>query len=272
MIDVIHWTRPWPCIVLWLMVVATISRISVAEDPFPMQRVPIMPFPGDRSPNFTKWTPQNWTTHFSTGITISNNLYLLQIHNGNAFHVVIPETDFQRIQVDPTSWSTARMRHSVISSSKKAAMSQLRASRRMGRSLQRTSQQSQRHQCAYAMNGGPFQRDGSLCGVVVVENGTLVASDFGPMVGFGMAQSKSLKNASADSSFWIMGRFESAEQMQEWNVQQFVTGFDWLVYDDYNIAAYRNNTTGAARAARSALGVKRDGTLLLVVSDGCEHW
>jgi Phosphodiester glycosidase len=268
MIDLIHWNRRWTAIFVLLVIVAAAPRDAV-EDPFPLQHVPMQS--SSDGTNFTKWTPKNWT---HTTVTISNNLYVLQIQNGSTFHVVVPATDSSRtIRMGTTPWSTARMRHSVLSSSR-AATFKLRSSRTTGRSLQRTSQQSEQHHCIYAMNGGPFQGDGSLCGVVVVENGTMVASDFGPLVGFGVAKPRRAENATTSSSapVWIMGRLASVEQAKALNVQQFVSGFDWLVYNGRNIALYRNNTTGAVRAARSALGVKRDGTLLWVVSDGCEHW
>ena len=115
------------------------------------------------------------------------------------------------------------------------------------------------------MNGGPFHRDGSLVGAVLIEDGTIVSDDFGSTVGLGVASASS-------SKFWIMGRLDSAEQALELGVQQFVSGFDWLVYNGRNIAANRSDTTGALRAARSALGIASNGTLLLLVSDGCEHW
>jgi exopolysaccharide biosynthesis protein len=265
MLDVNLCKRLCTGIVLCLVVVAA----APGDDPFPLHLVPMQS--SSDSINFTKWTPKNWTQAFSA-VMISNNLYLLQIQNGNSFRVVVPETDSNRIRMGTTPWSTARMRHSVVSSSKSAA-SQVRSSRMTGRSLQCTSEQSRHHNCTYAMNGGPFQRDGSLCGVVVVEDGTMVASDFGSTVGFGIAKPSPAKIGSiSNASVWIMGRLQYAEVAKELNVRQFVSGFDWLVYNGRNIAAYGNNTTGADRAARSALGVTKDGTLLLVVSDGCEHW
>ena len=51
----------------------------------------------------------------------------------------------------------------------------------------------------------------------------------------------------------------------------FVTGFDWLVYEGASVARM-NNTPGVRRAPRTAAGVDAEGRLLLVVVDGCEWW
>ena len=71
---------------------------------------------------------------------------------------------------------------------------------------------------------------------------------------------------------WVIGRIDNMTHAQTLGIEQFVTGFDWLVYNYSNVALYRNNTTGAKRASRSAVGITSNGTLLLLVTDGCEHW
>lgn len=163
--------------------------------------------------------------------------------------------------------------------------------------LQRTSLQAQRHEeCRYATNGGPFHRDGSSVGTVVSNGRTIdvgTDDDFdGGSVGFGMAQlpfsqqqqqqqrSATERNSSStsrcdttgslSSSHWVIGSMDSAEQWTDLGVTQFVTGFDWLVYNGTAVAA--NNTTGAEEAPRTAIGVNDRGILMLLVADGCEHW
>ena len=127
------------------------------------------------------------------------------------------------------------------------------------------------------MNGGPFNPNGSSVGVVIVQNGTFVSTDFGPNIGFGIATKPKAQNVTNDttalvSQYWVIGRIDNITQAHTLGIEQFVTGFDWLVYNYSNIAMYRNNTTGATRASRSAIGITSNGTLLLLVTDGCEHW
>jgi Phosphodiester glycosidase len=141
--------------------------------------------------------------------------------------------------------------------------------------LQRTTIQSRNHHCRYAMNGSPFNAGGSSVGVVIVPNGTFISTDFGPNIGFGTATKPAFRNGTNNTilaSYWVIGRIDNITQARTLGIEQFVTGFDWLVYNYSNIALYRNNTTGAIRASLSTIGITSDGTLLLLVTDGCEHW
>jgi exopolysaccharide biosynthesis protein len=54
------------------------------------------------------------------------------------------------------------------------------------------------------------------------------------------------------------------------DLQEFVTGFDWLVYN--GTVKVGNDTTGALRAPRTVIGLDSQGRLLLLVVDGCEFW
>ena len=112
-----------------------------------------------------------------------------------------------------------------------------------------------------ATNGGPFHADGTGVGVVI-SDGQVVHANYGG-VGFGSTVPDS------DGAFqWVIGTIANASQMVP--LQQFVTGFDWLVRDGVNVAD--DNTTGARRSARTAIGVDWDGKLVLLVADGCELW
>lgn len=55
-------------------------------------------------------------------------------------------------------------------------------------------------------------------------------------------------------------------------LQYYVTGFDWLVYNGIAVADQFNNTTGADKAPRTAIGVDGEGKLMLLVVDGCQRW
>jgi Phosphodiester glycosidase len=133
--------------------------------------------------------------------------------------------------------------------------------------LERTSVQAARNHCLYAANGGPFSPDGSCVGAVI-SNGRTVTGDFRGGVGFGLAaqQQQQLRY------WWVIGSIENAEQAAALGLQQFVTGFDWLVYDGKAVANQFNNTTGAEAAPRTAIGVNQEGKLMLLVVDGCELW
>jgi exopolysaccharide biosynthesis protein len=128
----------------------------------------------------------------------------------------------------------------------------------------RPSAQAAEHGCLIASNGGPFNADGSCVGVVVRDNHLVCGiTSFGG-VGFG----------DTDHPFkqWVIGTINNASQLDLLNLHNFVTGFDWLVYEGKNVAGYHNNTTGARESARTAIGVDWDGKLMLTVADGCEKW
>jgi hypothetical protein len=136
--------------------------------------------------------------------------------------------------------------------------------------LERTSIQAAKHHCRYASNGGPFQKDGSCVGAVV-SNGHVVAQEFGS-VGFGLA-SQWEQDENRQVSRWVIGSIDNTTQATTLGLQQFVTGFDWLVYDGMAVStAEFNNTTGAEEAPRTAIGVNNKGQLMLLVTDGCELW
>lgn len=122
--------------------------------------------------------------------------------------------------------------------------------------LEPTSAQARRNGCAWAVNGGPYQPDGTPVGTVVKDGHWIQA---GSPSDIGIGQTR-------DQKEWIFGTVDDKDETVEW----FVTGFDWLVYNGENVA--RNNTTGAERAPRTAVGITSDGELLLVVGDGCETW
>jgi Phosphodiester glycosidase len=58
-------------------------------------------------------------------------------------------------------------------------------------------------------------------------------------------------------------------------VSNFVTGFQWLVYEGKSLAdnsSSHHNPTGADRAPRTAVGLDGESNLLLLSVDGCERW
>jgi exopolysaccharide biosynthesis protein len=129
--------------------------------------------------------------------------------------------------------------------------------------LEVTSRQSEKYNCVFAGNGGPFNADGSPSGALIIKgspiNNTIEEVGASPsFVGFGTTQNDE----------WIMGTFSQVQDLSLWN---FVTGFGWLVYEGLSIANNNVNPTGADRAARTAVGVDSKGFLFIVVADGCEH-
>jgi exopolysaccharide biosynthesis protein len=129
-------------------------------------------------------------------------------------------------------------------------------------SLQPTSQQAKQHHCFLATNGGPYHSDGTCVGAVIVDG--IIVEDRFDSVGFGVTRQPNLT--------WVIGRVKSAEQARALRLQHYVTGFDWLVYNGSAVAMERNNTTGADKAPRTAVGVDSEGRLMLLVADGCQKW
>ena len=128
--------------------------------------------------------------------------------------------------------------------------------------LQPTSKQAKQHHCFLATNGGPYHSDGTCVGAVIID-GTIVEDCFDG-VGFGVTRQP--------NRTWVIGRVESSEQARALRLQHYIAGFDWLVYNSSDVAMERNNTTGANKAPRTAVGIDSEGRLMLLVADGCQKW
>jgi hypothetical protein len=134
--------------------------------------------------------------------------------------------------------------------------------------LQTTLRQAQINGCGIgATNGGPFNPDGTSSGPLVLKgklhhhqsNHHQQTDESSDYIGFGTTRNKE----------WVLGSFAQVRHLDPWD---FVTGFNWLVYDGTMVANNSQNPTGAYQAARTAIGVDWNSTLLLIVSDGCERW
>ena len=140
--------------------------------------------------------------------------------------------------------------------------------------LWKTSHQAHDFGCdVVAVNGGPYHKDGTSCGPLVVQ-GKLVQNVSSDWIGIGIT----------DHDEWVLGNYH--EIIAQWHrfypnlrghfLRSFVTGFHWLVYNGTVVAKDNDNEGGGAgripRAARTAVGVADDGTLVLLVVDGCEKW
>ena len=151
--------------------------------------------------------------------------------------------------------------------------------------LVKASKQAKQASCVAAINGGPFHADGSSVGVLVT-NGVVRQTDANAaqLVGVGLVVAENGNDESINNNetmahardsnnskrySWILG----APPLSLRNVQFFVTGFDWLVYQGVNVvdAAGVDTSTGAVRAPRTAVGVAGE-QLVFVVADGCERW
>jgi N-acetylglucosamine-1-phosphodiester alpha-N-acetylglucosaminidase len=142
-----------------------------------------------------------------------------------------------------------------------------------------TSKQAQQHGCHVATNGGPFHKDGTSVGGVVIDF-NIASTDFSQHdVGFGIIVVANNNDNNTDnrhhSSFWILGGITNASEAKELGVQYYLTGFDWLVYEGQSTVStsctnHSNEEEGEDRAPRTAIGVDKHGRLLLLVVDGCE--
>lgn len=135
-----------------------------------------------------------------------------------------------------------------------------------------TSAQAKKHSCKGATNGGPFKsfvRGGCIGGVVI--NGHVASSDFSShSVGYGIGRSN---NQEVKQQWVIGGVANETEAMQDLGLEQFVTGFGWLVYNGESVVDDGNdNPTGIKEAPRTTIGVDNQGRLMLLVVDGCEKW
>ena len=282
---------------------------NMKDELYPLQFIPVSSV--TTQINYTMWTPMNWTftsirRKNDTVPNLEYNAYLLSTTSSQSFRVLVPLMSSSAITATTATTTTtgkvANNHPNTIRIDKnhmaskpfqecllRQGFTQLRRNHvtcngysrhyYSNTSLQRVTQQSENHHCQYAMNGGPFHPNGSPLGVVMVQNGTLISTDFGPNIGVGIATKSTTRNdttlkttTTTTTTYWVIGRMDNRTQVRSLGIKQFVTGFDWLVYNYSNIALYRNNTTGAIRASRSSIGITSDGRLLLLVTDGCEHW
>jgi Phosphodiester glycosidase len=134
--------------------------------------------------------------------------------------------------------------------------------------LLRPSVLASRYGCRYAVNAGPFKRDGKPVGSVV-SNGRVRQYEppSAAYVGFGVTEPR----ANATPS-WVVGSLSTVDELE--SLRDFVTGFGWLVYQGRDVVVEPDDEerTGAARAPRTAMGVTAHGSLVVVVADGCEKW
>jgi exopolysaccharide biosynthesis protein len=287
---------------------ATTTTLDVQYDKYPPQLIPVSSSSSAPTTiNYIMWTPKNWTnpdvsfTTTTRGRTahrkppLQYNAYLLTTTSIQSLHIIVPsmstsyaratkkaDTNTGAIRIDTKS-STVIRKQAPLSYNVNAVRDRTYSSGIMHHNydpLQRVSTQSKKHHCTYAMNGGPFHSDGSSVGIVMVQNGTFLSKDFGPNIGFGIATQRRMSTSDVKNtttplftSFWVMGRIDTEDQARRIGIQQFMTGFDWLVYNFTNIVLYRDDTNVASsRASRSTIGITADGTVLLLVTDGCEHW
>lgn len=127
--------------------------------------------------------------------------------------------------------------------------------------LEKVSSQSRQDKCHFAVNGGPFQSNGDSVGGVVVD-GQVVSPDFQDFnVGFGRIYTNQ----------WILGGITNSSEVTSLQVEHYMTGFDWLVYEGKVVVkSERRHLRKHHRAPRTAIGVDKYGHLLLLVVDGCE--
>lgn len=123
-----------------------------------------------------------------------------------------------------------------------------------------TSEQAKRNSCTVAVNGGPFNQDGTPVGAVW-RHGEAENNEFSG-VGFGITRPPHRR--------YIVGTLSGVQQAKALRVDNLLTGFDWLVQHGQNVANGRNNTTGSERAPRTAVAVDKHGRLMVYVSDGCQ--
>mmetsp|Transcript_35093 Transcript_35093/g.73090 ORF Transcript_35093/g.73090 Transcript_35093/m.73090 type:complete len:182 (-) Transcript_35093:596-1141(-) len=154
-------------------------------------------------------------------------------------------------------------------------------------SLERVSKQARQRGCSWAANAGPFHRDGTSAGTLMI-GGKIINHDFGGAIGFGITAvynekpedirptSRFLGSEQQARQFWVIGPLQNESQARdELKLMDYVTGFDWLVYDSINMAKKKGNNKHSPpvqRAPRTAIGLDAGGNLMVLVADGCERW
>jgi len=124
--------------------------------------------------------------------------------------------------------------------------------------IHKTSAFSKRSSCKYAVNGGPFHSytKGGCIGDVFV-NGTQLVDEGGDYAAFGSTTKKE----------WFIGHTPKLNMAENLGVCNLITGLgDWLVRDGIIIPE-----SGGGAAPRTSIGITKEGVLVILQVDGCEH-
>lgn len=173
------------------------------------------------------------------------------------------------------------------------------------RHLQRRQQPEERR-VLMCVNGGPFDRDGWSSGPLVVDGAitrtkSTMETD---LVGMGVVEvvtTTTNTNTTVSTRWkWVMGKYPQVmrkslnrhrrrdnDDVNETKTTkattskllQFVSGFDWLVYNESSVVIEDrpSNTAvttepAAWRAPRTAIGLDAENNFMMLVVDGCEQW
>ena len=216
-------------LLVWLSVTYSLVVVVAADD---VLDGVILPFPNnDTNTNISE------VTKITTGF--GPNAYLL-ISN-QPFSVVAP-TPIPSSQQSLLAWHSTK---------------------RQSRDCQTTLRQARQNHCTVgAANGGPFNRDGTSSGPLVLRSQHFYNQTDPPWVGFGTTM----------DGEWVLGRYGQWNSARRRRLWDFVTGFGWLVYNGTVVANNTDNPTGADRAPRTAVGLDWNSNLMILVADGCEKW
>ena len=122
-----------------------------------------------------------------------------------------------------------------------------------------TSRRALLEGCLFATNGGPFsmhQLPGHpTCLGNIVSDGVLVQALNTTYANFGITK----------GGQWVMGEMTYSD-VHSLDLQQLLTGFGWLVREGVN----QVTTPGGLIAPRTAIGVDKEGHLLMFEADGVE--
>mmetsp|Transcript_85849 Transcript_85849/g.134245 ORF Transcript_85849/g.134245 Transcript_85849/m.134245 type:complete len:303 (+) Transcript_85849:69-977(+) len=124
-------------------------------------------------------------------------------------------------------------------------------------SVAKTSATAKEAGCRYAVNGGPF-------------NSWLSGGCIGPTISHGRVLNEDWNTSYASFGLtskgeWVVGHFASKAILGS-NIVEGMTGFGWLVRNGRSVAPSDDQ-----KAERTAIGVNRQGDLMLLQVDGCER-
>ena len=124
--------------------------------------------------------------------------------------------------------------------------------------VHKTSTFAKRASCSYAVNGGPFQSytKGGCIGDIIV-NGTQLVGKVGDYAAFGVTAKHE----------WFIGRIQQKKMAEDLDVRDLITGLgDWLLRD-----GIITPESGGTTAPRTSIGITKEGALVILQVDGCEH-
>lgn len=122
--------------------------------------------------------------------------------------------------------------------------------------------------CRLATNGGPFSMASGACQGVLYHNSVPLLTNWNATI-----TSEGIHTAMfalTNESTWVIGNLDTG-LAASLHIREALSGFGWLVRNGKAVKCTDSRRWCTEVAPRTAIGIDKDGRLLMLVVDGCEH-